>query len=149
MNYSTCLLNMFFSFVDFELKRDLMLVLSKQRKFLITLKEFCKNLWKNQQGLKIMHCKLMKFKWRPLLSFRRLMRYEKDFIAQICSIFVQLSDTLSWCFAGAVKIWCREAYSWCNQFSLQSHSSSERAGLFCAHVHTIFSNFFIDISVFM
>lgn len=62
LNYSTCLLNIFFSFVDFELKRDLMLVLSKQRKFLITLKEFCKNLWKNQQGLKIMQCKLMKFK---------------------------------------------------------------------------------------
>ena len=50
---------------------------------------------------------------------------------------------LSWSFSGAVKIWCREAYSWCNQFSLWSHSSSERAGLYCANVHTFFSNFLL------
>lgn len=50
---------------------------------------------------------------------------------------------LSWSFSGAVKIWCREAYCWCNQFSLWSHSSSERAGLYCANVHTFFSNFLL------
>lgn len=50
---------------------------------------------------------------------------------------------LSWSFSGAVKIWCREAYCWCNQFSLWSHSSSERAGLYCVNVHTFFSNFLL------
>ena len=50
---------------------------------------------------------------------------------------------LSWSFSGAVKIWCREAYSWCNQFSLWSHSSSERAGLYRANVHTFFLIFLL------